>query len=67
MMISSGPLQAASYRGKHGSVDCVWFRLFGWGLHFASDNVPMLFSERNGKRKVIRLLDWRIKALRRGK
>lgn len=43
-----------------------WFRVFGYGLWFASG--PYTFSERNGYKKVRNLpFGWRYGFLRRGK
>ena len=43
-----------------------WFRIFwGYGLHFT--NGPMLFSERNGYEKRMKLpFGWRVKIIKKG-
>lgn len=36
-----------------------WFRLFGYGLHIKNVNLnPLLFSERNGHTKYLRIGKW---------
>lgn len=43
-----------------------WFRIFGHGLHF--NNGQLLFSERNGHSKFLKLpFGYRVKFLRRSK
>ena len=44
----------------------LWFRLFGYGLHFrwVKDGYTPLFSERNGYVKVLRIGRFWIKALK---
>jgi len=42
-----------------------WFRLFGWGLHVRDTTTRrLLFSERNGLTKGLRLGRWYAKLLR---
>ncbi len=44
--------------------DTFWFRIFGYGLHFTT--APMMYSERNGIEKRIRIWkNWRMKGLKR--
>lgn len=41
-----------------------WFRIFGKGLHFKNVNThPLLFSERNGYSKCLRVGNWSIRVL----
>lgn len=38
-----------------------WFRILGYGLSFRSPKMPILFSERNGYKKSVKLpYGWRI-------
>lgn len=42
-----------------------YFRIFGWGAALQRD-LPILFSERNGRRKRLRVGRWAFSFLRRG-
>lgn len=43
-----------------------WFRIFGYGLSFKNtEKHPLLFSERNGHTKTIRIRNWSIKFLKK--
>ena len=41
-----------------------WFRVLGWGLVWNHKNSPMLFSERIGKRKHLKIGNYRIRILK---
>ncbi len=46
------------------SNDCCWFRIWGYGLLFAS--YDMLFSERNGLKKYWQITKkWRLRILKK--
>lgn len=49
----------------HKSQGYFWFRFFGYGLHIKDSKVtPMLFSERYGHTKRIRVGRWVVKVLK---
>lgn len=49
----------------HRSKGYFWFRLFGYGLHVKDSTItPMLFSERNGYTKYLKVGKWKIKILK---
>jgi hypothetical protein len=43
---------------------CLWFRVYGYGLHFKIHNSRLTFSERYGYAKYTVLLGIRMRALR---
>jgi hypothetical protein len=43
-----------------------WFRIFGYGLCFKNTRIyPLLFSERNGYVKVLKIGKWNVRFLNR--
>jgi len=40
-----------------------WFRLLGYGLTFKHESEGLLFSERNGYRKYLKVGEWIVKPL----
>lgn len=50
--------------GGHIEKGLVFFRLFGYGLWLGSDRfIPVVYSERNGYVRTLRIGNWRLKAL----
>lgn len=49
----------------HKSNGYLWFRIFGYGLHFKNyKKTGLLFSERYGYVKTLKIFNWSIKILK---
>ena len=55
------PFEWAYGEGVYGR--CLWFRVFGYGLHFKKHDAGMLFSERHGYRRYYTFFGLRMRVL----